>query len=397
MGHLESLRAVNRRNFQILWQSPAAEISGAFGDLGTFLPITLALARHGSINLSSTLVTSGIFNIITGAIFGIPLPVQPMKAIAASTLSSPFLPHSTPLLSGLLVGTTLLFLSATNLLHLLAKLTPQPLIRGIQLATGLQLILSANPLLTPLSPYILLTLPVLLLPLASPRFPSALVLITVSVLLMLPGHIPRISPWTPTSTSPLEGLPFTFRPAVEMAVSQLPLTLLNSILAVSSLAEGLLPDVPAPSTTALGVSVGIMNVCVGWVSGMPVCHGAGGLAAQWKFGARSGASVMVLGLVKVVLGWMFGDGLRGLLEAFPGTVLGVLVVLAGVELGRCGIVGVEGEEGMVVMMMTAAGTLALRNAAGGFVVGVVWHAGYKAAAWWKRRERQAGESRALLG
>ncbi|KAK0614155.1 hypothetical protein B0T14DRAFT_298223 [Immersiella caudata] len=97
MGRLESLRAINRHNLRTLWQSPAAEISGAFGDLGTFLPITLALARHGSIDLSSTLVTSGIFNIVTGAIFGVPLPVQPMKQPQPSPiLLSPYPPPSSP-------------------------------------------------------------------------------------------------------------------------------------------------------------------------------------------------------------------------------------------------------------------------------------------------------------
>jgi len=79
MAGLGSLRAVNRRNLNTLWKTPAAEISGALGDLGTFLPLTLALARHSSIDLASTLVTSGLFNIITGVVFGVPLPVQPMK------------------------------------------------------------------------------------------------------------------------------------------------------------------------------------------------------------------------------------------------------------------------------------------------------------------------------
>jgi hypothetical protein len=69
----------NRHNLRTLRQSPAAEVSGALGDLGTLLPLMIALALQGSINLSSTLVFSGLFNIVTGAVFGIPLPVQPMK------------------------------------------------------------------------------------------------------------------------------------------------------------------------------------------------------------------------------------------------------------------------------------------------------------------------------
>lgn len=78
-GFLSELARRNRHNLRTLRQSPAAEISGALGDLGTLLPLMIALALQGSINLSSTLIFTGLFNIITGVVFGIPLPVQPMK------------------------------------------------------------------------------------------------------------------------------------------------------------------------------------------------------------------------------------------------------------------------------------------------------------------------------
>lgn len=73
------LGRVNRYNLETLRRSPAAEISGALGDLGTLLPLMIALTIRGSIDLPSTLVFSGVFNVVTGASFGIPLPVQPMK------------------------------------------------------------------------------------------------------------------------------------------------------------------------------------------------------------------------------------------------------------------------------------------------------------------------------
>lgn len=74
-----SLRRVNRNNFATLRTAPWAEISGSLGDLGTLLPLMIALAAQGSIDLGSTLVFTGMFNILTGALYGIPLPVQPMK------------------------------------------------------------------------------------------------------------------------------------------------------------------------------------------------------------------------------------------------------------------------------------------------------------------------------
>lgn len=77
---IDRLRETHRRNVQTLRRDPWAEISGALGDLGTLLPLMLALALRGSIHLDSTLVFSGVFNVATGVAFGIPLPVQPMKA-----------------------------------------------------------------------------------------------------------------------------------------------------------------------------------------------------------------------------------------------------------------------------------------------------------------------------
>lgn len=79
MSLFSLLKRHNSHNLSTLRSSPWAEISGSLGDLGTLLPLMIALAAQGSVNLGSTLVFSGIFNIVTGLIFGIPLPVQPMK------------------------------------------------------------------------------------------------------------------------------------------------------------------------------------------------------------------------------------------------------------------------------------------------------------------------------
>ena len=79
MAFLANIRRFHRNNVETLRRAPLAEISGAFGDLGTLLPLMITLAVNGSISLSTTLVFSGIFNLVTGVVFGIPLPVQPMK------------------------------------------------------------------------------------------------------------------------------------------------------------------------------------------------------------------------------------------------------------------------------------------------------------------------------
>jgi len=73
------IRQFHIHNVASFWKSPLAEISGSLGDLGTLLPLMIALAVNNSISLSTTLVFSGLWNILTGVAFGIPLPVQPMK------------------------------------------------------------------------------------------------------------------------------------------------------------------------------------------------------------------------------------------------------------------------------------------------------------------------------
>jgi len=162
---------------------------------------------------------------------------------------------------------------------------------------------------------------------------------------------------------------------------------------------------------------------------VPVCHGAGGLAAQYRFGARSGASIILLGLFKLVLGLLFGPTLLDLLGRFPRALLGVMVIAAGLELAMVGQSlnhgasdlwesAVEGEGGgsrlcrqpsdderrerWTVMLMTAAGVLAFRNDAVGFAAGMLCHYAYRLSYWLeekgaaRRRHHQGGESSPLL-
>lgn len=124
--------------------------------------------------------------------------------------------------------------------------------------------------------------------------------------------------------------------ALEAGLGQLPLTTLNSIIAVCYLSSDLLPHLPAPTVTAMGISVAGMNLIGAWFGAMPVCHGSGGLAAQYRFGARSGASIICLGAFKILLGLFFGETLLGLLGQYPKSLLGIMVIAAGLELAKVG-------------------------------------------------------------
>jgi hypothetical protein len=262
-----------------------------------------------------------------------------------------------------------------------------------------------------------------------PRFPYALGFFLLGLLfafirLASADSLPSFHWWRPEFVMP-RWLGGPDSPALWMAIGQLPLTTLNSIIAVSQLSVDLLPDLPAPSVTSMGLSVGLMNLTGTWLGAMPVCHGAGGLAAQYRFGARSGASVILLGLFKIVVGLLFGEALVGLLDRYPKGILGIMVFAAGLELAKVGnslnrgapdlwqaiahqnrdtapssrrsrqareLTDEERMERWTIMMTTTAGIMAFRNDAVGFLAGMLCHGAYRLADYVNEKRRKSGST-----
>jgi hypothetical protein len=328
--------------------------------------------------------------------------------------------------AGQLVAAALLVMSITGALRWCATAVPVPIVKGIQLGAGLSLIISAGSTLLGRLAWAAPALDNRMWALAAfaalvatqhmPRFPYALVVFCTGLVFALaaaagsPAGLPHVHVWMPHLTTP-SWLSGPVAPALAMAAGQLPLTMLNSIIAVSALSAELLPDCPEPSPTALGLSVAAMNLSGTWFGAMPVCHGSGGLAAQFRFGARSGASVVILGLVKMVAGLVFSDSLADLLARYPRALLGVMVLAAGLELARAGhslncgaadlwqpdeeglptqqqfcrgriarhVPEVEAAERWNVMLVTTAGILAFRNDAVGLLAGAACHGMYRLA------------------
>jgi MFS superfamily sulfate permease-like transporter len=177
---------------------------------------------------------------------------------------------------------------------------------------------------------------------------------------------------------------------LQAGIGQLPLTTLNSIIAVVHLSADLLPQISTPSVTSIGLSVAFMNLIGCWFGAMPVCHGSGGLAAQYRFGARSGASIIFLGTVKLLLGIFFGETLVDLLNKFPTALLTVMVLAAGLELASVGeslnttgARDVEKEPELAerkrrwtTMLVTVGLLVAFKNDAVGFIAGMLCHWSY---------------------
>ncbi|KAG2223164.1 hypothetical protein INT45_011510 [Circinella minor] len=373
------------------------ELSGSLGDLGTLLPIMISLTMTGQINLTSTLWFGGIWNILSGVRFQVPMCVQPMKAIAATVLSSS-MSIDENMSAGLGVAGIIFFLGATRTIHLVGSYTPVAIVRGIQLGAAASLIKTAHNLISGLTwtistdnwsdnyNWVLLSF-IFVITCYRTRIPSALILFVIGLsfaLIRMFGtehdtlNLPRPvigAHYPDTIIQPtLEDFRNGF---VNASLGQIPLTALNSIIALSALIDDLFPDHHADTAT-ISMSIGVMNLIGCWFGSMPFCHGSGGLAGQFRFGARSEVSVIILGLSKLLLGILFGSSLVGLLEVFPKSILSVMLFISGIELASAARAvnnGIHDEkkqkENWTIMLTTMGVIIAYSNVGAGFVAGFV--------------------------
>ncbi|CAL4948458.1 unnamed protein product [Urochloa decumbens] len=391
-----------------------SELGGAVGDLGTYIPIVLALSLASHLDLGTTLIFTALYNFSTGLLFGIPMPVQPMKSIAAVALSSAHLTVPQIMSAGLAVAAILLFLGATGLMTFIYRLLPLPVVRGVQLSQGLSFAFTAvkyiryvqdfsrsssastaaaRPLLG-LDGLVLALAALLFIILATgsgddedvaatdgtvrrrrscSRVPAALIVFALGLLLCFVRD-PSILRGLRFGPAPLRIVKITWEDFKigfwEGAVPQLPLSVLNSVIAVCKLSSDLFPERAELSPARVSVSVGLMNFVGCWFGAMPCCHGAGGLAGQYRFGGRSGASVVFLAVGKLALGLVFGNSFVTILGQFPIGILGVMLLFSGIELAMASR-DMGTKEESFVMLICAGVSLTGSSAALGFISGIV--------------------------
>ncbi|EES03351.1 hypothetical protein BDA96_03G257000 [Sorghum bicolor] len=394
-----------------------SELGGAVGDLGTYIPIVLALSLASHLDLGTTLIFTALYNFATGLLFGIPMPVQPMKSIAAVALSSAHLTVPQIMAAGLAVAAILLFLGATGLMTCIYRLLPLPVVRGVQLSQGLSFAFTAvkyvryvqdfsrsssastaaaRPLLG-LDGLVLALAALLFIILATgsgddedvvavddgtvvrrrrrscSRVPAALIVFALGLVLCFVRD-PSILRGLRFGPSPLRFVGITWDDFKigfwEGAVPQLPLSVLNSVIAVCKLSSDLFPERAELSPARVSVSVGLMNFVGCWFGAMPCCHGAGGLAGQYRFGGRSGASVVFLAIGKLALGLVFGNSFVTILGQFPIGILGVMLLFSGIELAMASR-DMDTKEESFVMLICAGVSLTGSSAALGFISGIV--------------------------
>jgi MFS superfamily sulfate permease-like transporter len=312
------------------------ELSGALGDLGTLLPLMLGTIAVVGLAPTPVLLGFAVFYIASALYYRLPIPVQPMKAVAAVLLTAEIAPGGLAA-SGVMIGAVLLVLGLTGWITRLARVVPQSVLAGLQLGLGIALALVSLDLMATAPVIAAVTVALLVGLLFAPRYPSALIALFAAILLVKVLDVPGMELTARTSAAfSIPALPSLAE--VERAFSvyvlpQLALTFTNAVLLTALIAGDYFGERAAHVTPArLSITSGLANFALTPFGALPMCHGAGGLAAYYRFGARSGTAPLMLGLALLAFALLPGGSGLAALTAIPAAGLGALLLMASGEL-----------------------------------------------------------------
>ena len=310
------------------------ELAGSMGDFGTLFPLAVSYIAINGMNPAGLFIMLGLTNIALGLIYKLPMPLQPKKIIAVTAISQkwdPSLIHA----SGFGLGILWLFLSLTGLLQKLVKITPDFIVRGIQLALGITLAIQAVKWAAP-SPWLGVLAIALVVLLRDNRYaPASLVLMALGVgIVAWQGNMPNS--WDFSLTLPPLSIPKlqdVWKAMLLAGFAQIPLSITNAVIAPAALIREYFPE-KAVSEKKLLLNMGWMNVVSSFFSGMPMCHGAGGLAGQYYFGARTGGASILEGLIEVAIGLFLSRSIADIMANFPMPLIAGMMLMVGFQLAR---------------------------------------------------------------
>jgi predicted benzoate:H+ symporter BenE len=349
------------------------ELSGALGDLGTFLPHIIAAIAVVGLAPSGVLVWFGLFYITAGIYYGVPMGVQPMKAASAAVLIQHMAPGEVAG-AGLAIGALFLFLGLTGLVSRLAKVIPPTVTAGIQLGLGLSLAVLGLDLMKE-EPWLgLLIGGLMLLLLTNQRFPAALVGLVIGILVAqvagLSEPLPRLDVGFHLPQLILPSWQEIRRGSEVMVVPQIPLTLTNAIIVTAAVTHQLFPkEQHHVSERNLALSTGLGNLVAAPFGGYLMCHGAGGIAGHFRFGARSATAPALIGMTFLAFGLFLGDKSIPLFALIPAAVLGSLLFFSGLELALSSRPQTHTGPDLFAVLIVAAVSVAT-NPAIAFVIGL---------------------------
>ncbi len=372
------------------------EFAGSLGDLGTLIPLSVALVMVNGLSFTSVFLLVGLFYLATGLYFRLPIPVQPLKVVSAIAIAFPD-KITLPVMSatGLLFGVFLILLACTGVIDQLARLFTRPIVRGIQLGLGFILIMKGIAFIRrqelfvagtgetalfhgfPVNLLVGVSAVVLVLFLLSNRrFPAALVVVAAGIFIGIPFGSFNGMDWR-LGPTPIEffkpGIDDFFKALFLLVIPQIPLTIGNAIIGTTDTARNLFgngKETERVSNRSFCLSMGMANIAAGLLGAMPMCHGAGGLAAHYRFGARTGGSNIMIGLLFIVIATVFGRTGVALLSSIPNAVLGTLLLFAGLELALL-VRDVKERRDLFIAFLIAGIGLATTNMSIAFASGIV--------------------------
>ena len=364
------------------------EFAGAFGDLGTLIPFVVGYITLNKMDPLGILVAFGIFKIFVGLYFKTPVPIQPMKAIGGMAIA-----HAgsiTPAMiwgSGIFTGLFWLLMGVTGAITWIEKITTKPVVRGIMLGLGLSFIVEGLGMMRSEPLFAMGGVIITLLLFNSRRFPAMLVLLGYGMVIAfiqkpdLLGALSHISirfrfPELTFAQMSWKDLLAGF---VILGIPQAPLTLGNAIIATVAENNSYFPDRKV-TTKTISIDHGIMNLISALIGGIPICHGAGGMAGHIRFGARTGGALVILGVIVLLTGLFLSDSVALLFQVFPRPILGVILFFAGVELALV-IKDVKLKKQNLFVLLITAG-MAMWNMGVAYLAGLMLYYGLQRR-WWK--------------
>ena len=311
-----------------------SELAGSLGDFGTIIPLIIAVGLVSDVNIRYVLLFFGIWFILTGLYYRLPIPLEPMKAIAVIVIAGG-ISSGEIAAAGLILGVIFLVLGYGRFFEVIDRWVPESVVRGIQLGLALLLFKASadfvikDPFFFIIGIVIVIAFIVLFRYRRVPDL-SSLCVIGVGLLggLYLYGIPPLSLIPAPQLVIPL---PSDFSSALKtLVLPQVVLTIANAILATSLLTKDLFSaDIPPKK---FSTSIGLMNLTSVPFGGFPMCHGAGGLAGQYRYGARTGGANVYAGVIFIVLALFFSS--PEILSIIAIGVLGALLVFVGIEMAR---------------------------------------------------------------
>lgn len=358
------------------------EWAGALGDLGTLIPFVAAYVGVLKLDPFGVLFAFGVAMLACGMYYKTPFPVQPMKAIGAvaalQAVQTAMVTPAAVYSAALVTGVIWLALGLTGWVSRIVRLVPPAVVIGIVLGLGFGFMLQGVKMMQGDWLIAAVSATGTLLLMGSRRIPAMFVLLAFGAVvgaLRDPQLIAGLAEASVGFRAPqfsLAGLSWNqfWVGLVLLALPQVPLTLGNAVIAIRQENNRLFPHRPV-TEDGVAVSTGLMNLLGSAVGGIPMCHGAGGMASHVAFGARTGGSVVILGSMLLVLALFFSSSIDVLFQLFPGAVLGVILFIAGLQLALgSSVLPAERGERIVVL---ACAALCIWNVGAGFLVGIALH------------------------